>query len=109
MVGTPENARARAWVALSASAFVLPGLGSLMLGRRIGWAQAALGAAGFAMSLGWLSLVLADWWRAGTLPANLPRPGLLMAGVGVFAAGWLWALHTGMTELRAPGRARPGD
>lgn len=108
MVGTRENARARGWVALSANAFVLPGLGSLMLGRRIGWAQAVLGTAGFAMSLGWLSLVLADWWRAGALPATLPRMGLLVAGGGVFAAGWLWALHTGLTELRAPGRSRPG-
>jgi hypothetical protein len=102
MDGATGTSRARLWAALAANAVVLPGLGSLVAGRRSGWGQAALALAGFALSLSWLSLVVEDWRRAG-LPESLPRVPMLLAGVGLFAAGWLWALHTAWSALRAAG------
>jgi hypothetical protein len=100
MSGAAEGTRARLWIALAANAVVLPGLGSLVAGRRSGWAQAALALCGFALTLSWLSLVLADW-RHGGRPESLPRVPLLLAGLGLFGAGWLWALHTAWSALRA--------
>ena len=41
---------ARAWTSLMTNLLVLPGLGSLLAGRRAGWPQAALALAGFALS-----------------------------------------------------------
>jgi hypothetical protein len=100
MGGAPDATRARLWAALAANAVVLPGLGSLVAGRRSGWAQVALALTGMALTLSWLLLVVADWRRAGQ-PESLPRVPLLLAGLGLFAAGWLWALHTAWSALRA--------
>ena len=102
MDGAIGNSRARLWAALAANAVVLPGLGSLVAGRRSGWAQAVLALGGVSLSLAWVWLVMADWQRAGR-PESLPRVPLLLAGVGVFAAAWLWALHTAWSALRAAG------
>jgi hypothetical protein len=109
MGAAPEEARARLWVALAANAVVLPGLGSLVAGRRSGWVQAALALTGSALSLAWLWLVVADLRRAGALPESLPRVPLLVVGVALFAAGWLWALHTAWSALRGGGGPRQDD
>lgn len=100
MAATPAD-RERALAALAANAAVLPGTGSLLLGRRAGWAQAALALSGFALTVSWVVLVLGQWWREGALPpGEVPRPGLLLAGLGLFAAAWLWALATSLDALR---------
>ncbi|HET8644145.1 MAG TPA: hypothetical protein VFO85_01575, partial [Vicinamibacteria bacterium] len=70
--------RARAWTALATNVAVLPGLGSLLLGRRVGWLQAPLAVAGFVLTVGWLALVLSAWMRDGVLPVGeVPRPRML--------------------------------
>jgi hypothetical protein len=102
--GKAERDRARA--ALTVNLFVLPGLGSLLMGRRAGWLQAPLALGGMALSVRWLALVLRDWWRAGALPASVPYAGLLLEGAGLFALAWLWALATSRAILR---RAGAGD
>jgi hypothetical protein len=99
--GGGGSARERAWAALSANALVVPGLGSIVyLRRRSGWLQAGLGVAGFALTVSWLALTVQDWLREG-LPASVPRPGVLLAGAALFAAGWLWGLADGLAALRA--------
>ena len=61
VTGTQEAERDRARAAFSANLAVLPGLGSLLAGRREGWLQAPLALAGLTLSVRWLALVLADW------------------------------------------------
>ena len=100
---TIERDRARA--AFSVNLAVLPGLGSLLMGRRAGWLQAPLALAGMALSVRWLVLVLLDWRRAGALPDTIPHGRLLLEGGALFAVAWLWALATGLSVLR---RARGG-
>jgi hypothetical protein len=100
VTGTPVD-RDRARAALAANVAVLPGLGSLLLGRRVGWLQAAIALAGFALTLAWLAIVLSEWWRDGALPAARPRLGLLGTGVALFALAWAWALSTGLEAVRS--------
>jgi hypothetical protein len=100
VAGNDTGERDRARAALSANLMVLPGLGSLLMGRRSGWLQAPLALAGAALSVRWLVLVLLDWRRAGALPDTLPRAGLLLEGVTLFALAWLWALATSLAVLR---------
>lgn len=100
MTGKERAERDRALAALSANLVVLPGLGSLVLGERAGWLQAPMALAGMTLSVRWLVLVLLDWRRERALPDTLPRTGLLLAGVALFAVAWLWALATGLRALR---------
>jgi hypothetical protein len=100
VAGTPVD-RDLARAALAANLAVLPGLGSLLLGRRAGWLQAALAVCGFLLTLSWLALVLAGWWRDGALPVgHAPRLGLLGAGVALFGGAWAWALSTALDAVR---------
>jgi hypothetical protein len=98
VTGNDAFDRHRAWAALSANVTV-PGLGSLLLGRRAGWVQVSLAVCGMALSLTWLALVLFDWKQGGALPAAVPRRGLLLAGLGLFAVAWIWALATGLDAV----------
>jgi hypothetical protein len=100
VTGNEKAERDRAWAAFSANLVVLPGLGSLLMGRRSGWLQAPLALAGLSLSVRWVVLVLLDWRRAGALPDTVPRAGLLLEGVALFALAWLWALATGLAMLR---------
>ena len=97
---------ARAWTSLMTNLLVLPGLGSLLAGRRVGWPQAALALAGFALSTVWLGWFVIAWSRTGSFPLDggpyLPM-GLL--GVFLFGVSWVWGLLTGLAvvrESRAP-------
>ena len=89
-----------------ANALVLPGLGSLIAGRRSGWAQAAVALAGFALTAVWFVWFVAAWLREGSFPLDagpyLPAGAL---GVVLFALSWVWALATGLQLVR---RSRGG-
>lgn len=102
----------RAWACLMANMLVLPGLGSLIAGRRSGWAQAAVAMAGFALTTVWFVWFVAAWARSGTFPLD-PGPYLPAGALGVllFAVSWTWGLVTGLAVvLGARGRAgAPGD
>src|SRR5207245_11084787 len=66
--GRHEVDETRAWACLMANILVLPGLGSLIAGRRSGWPQAAGALGGFALTLVWLGWVVGAWSRTGSFP-----------------------------------------
>jgi len=105
---SPQTARGCA-----ATNLALPGFGSLMAGRPVGYLQAALALVGFALTT--LFGVKFFLWYLGNW-ASLNRPGadpleMLMRvghevrwaalGIALFAVDWLWALATNASILRA--------
>ena len=91
-----ESARIRARNCLLTNLLVLPGLGSLMARRRVGWLQAVTALAGFALTVTWFTSFIKAWVQTGELPMDggpLLKWGLI--GCGLFVAGWIWALATG--------------
>lgn len=95
------NDEAVAWGALVANLLVVPGLGSLMVGRKVGWLQAALATGGVALTLVWLVTFVNQWLGLGEFPLDLGpeiRTGLL--GIVSFGAAWLWSLLTSLGALR---------
>ena len=94
-----DKTKVRICVALNL--LVLPGLGTIIAGRRTGWLQAALALVGFGLNIAW-----AGWFFAGLLgSAELPEEinahvGLALAGVVLFLVAWFWALGSSLQILR---------
>jgi len=92
---------ARAWASLMTNLLVLPGLGSLLAGRRVGWPQVILALVGFALTVFWLFWFLTAWSRTGSFPLDsgpyLPEGAL---GVVLFGISWVWGLLTGLLVVR---------
>jgi hypothetical protein len=102
----------RAWLCFSGNA-ALPGSGSLLGGRWVGYPQLLLALAGFGLST-WFSVCLLIWfarhWGAirtaeidpAEMLMEMWMPGRWIAlGFVLFAAAWLWAMATGFSLLRA--------
>ncbi len=100
-----DRARAKACLVANLS---LPGVGSLHVGRRVGWAQVVLASCGFVLSLVFGVWFMAEWLRSGELPmmtilnrGELP-PGFLkflligLAGLIVFGVALGWAFITSL-------------
>ena len=106
-----------AWGCLTTN-LAVPGFGSLLAGRAIGYLQAVLGLLGLALTLGfgirffwwffrnWSRIqdpaadpvaVLGELWQAVRWP---------LLGIGLFAVSWLWALGTSWTIVREARRAQ---
>ena len=97
-----------AWACLLSNLTALPGLGSLIAGRRSGWAQAALALIGFALTTAWAVRFVAAWIRTRHFPEVLTRDlWLALIGIGLFAVAWFWGLATGLSILRAARRQQP--
>jgi len=96
----------RAWACFVSNVLVLPGLGSLLAGRRSGWLQAALALLGFALTVVWLGWFVSAWSSTGGFPLDggpyLPA-GVL--GVLLFGLSWVWGLVTALRLVREAGRA----
>ena len=73
-----------------------------MAGRRVvGIGQLLLAVAGFGMFVGWFALRMLQLYNEvvnGVEPKSVAW--LAQAGVGTFAAGWLWGLMTSVRILR---------
>jgi hypothetical protein len=96
----PMNER-RALSCLAANLLVLPGLGTLVAGRRSGLAQTALALIGFALTLLWLTYFVMTWIRERAFPfAGGPHLLWGFLGVVVFGAAWLWSLVTGLAMVK---------
>jgi hypothetical protein len=72
---------------------VLPGLGSLAAGRKVGYAQATLALLGFGATLVGGALMARKLY-AGEPEVNWWAVLAALGGMAVFALGWLWALVT---------------
>lgn len=94
-----------------------PGFGSLMAGHPVGYAQAVVTLAGFAMTLGF-GLVFVVWcllnWSVLYGPDADPVDTLLqlwvrlrwaLVGMGLFGISWLWAWFTNAAILRETRKA----
>jgi hypothetical protein len=100
--------RTTAWACLLSNLLVLPGLGSLAAGRKIGIAQMALAVGGFGLTVGGVLWIYRQALAATEAPDLLSRPLCLGAvGIGLFLSGWLWALFTSLTVLRESVQAPP--
>lgn len=86
-----------AWACTFTNLLVLPGLGSLVAGRRIGYLQAGLSLTGFAGGIVWLVAMVAEWLREGAFPTEVGT--LFWSGMGVIGllgGAWVWALKTSL-------------
>lgn len=101
----PDRASARACTLTNL--LVLPGLGSLVAGRRVGWAQLVLALAGVGLFGYGLWRLLRDWLASEGPVFEFTRGlGALLAGLGLSLAAWVWALVTSLQVHRA---AREGE
>ena len=82
--------RVRATIGLFLNLLVLPGLGSIVSGERVGWIQTSLALLLITLHLG---------------TAGPGQPGVLVLAVP-FAALWAWALLTSVRVLREDARDR---
>lgn len=86
------------WVNL----LVLPGLGSLLGGRKVGWAQISLAIVGFVLTPSFFIGAARYWFRTGEFVLEFNRYlALSVAGLLLFLAAWLWGLATGLAIRRA--------
>jgi hypothetical protein len=92
---------ARAWAAFVTNLLVLPGLGSLLVGRKEGWAQAAMALAGAVLTLVWLVSFVRLWLALGYPPlGDAPDLGPALVGLVLFAVSWVWGLVSSAAALR---------
>ena len=95
--------RATAWGCLTSNLLVLPGLGSLVAGRKTGYAQAFFALSGLVLSAVFATWFFKTWFGLQVKPATWEElKGLLSSwtfhlwlgglGVSLFLIGWLWAL-----------------
>lgn len=92
--------RSTAWACLGTNLLILPGLGSLIGRRRVGYLQILLAAAGLAMSFSYLATLLRTLIDGGEWDGAWRALGGAAAGVGVFGLGWIWALITSIQLIR---------
>ena len=105
-----ESPSSRAWLCVLTNTLAFPGLGTIMAKRAMGYPQAALTLAGFAVFVGFMC-----WFFAGLLRVASDYSGDLdqfqkMAwsrvwiagvGLGLCLLAWIWALFSSMAILRA--------
>ena len=111
-----------AWGCVMSNQLVLPGLGSLVAGRRIGYSQAALALVGVVLSGIFFTWFMQTWFRLKQWPQDWQelkgllqtwKPYLKIGGWGLlcFLSSWCWALATSIGIVlesrhhQAPGEA----
>jgi hypothetical protein len=87
--------RSRVKACIAANTFVLPGLGSILAGRKLGYAQAVLAVMGFSLSSLWFIGFVLHFIRTGDLiEAGLEQLPLALGSIVLFAIAWIWAQFT---------------
>ena len=67
----------------------------------MGYVQGGLALVGFGLSMYWLVKTVLTWMAEGELPVEINRTLLIgLAGIGLYAGAWLWALATSLGLLR---------
>lgn len=102
-----------------ATNLALPGFGSLMARRAVGWPQVALTVVGFALtSIFGVRFMIWFFQNTDTLygPESDPVESLItmwlnvrwaLLGIGLFAVSWLWSLATNAEILRSASQPEP--
>ena len=102
---TPQPEGRRPWRWLLLNLLVLPGLGTIMGGRRAsGFCQLIVGLLGFACTAGALVKITLDWLDAlqNEHAIDLDPSLVWWAGLGllVFLVSWIWALATSLQLMK---------
>ena len=101
---TEKVPQSPAWTYLMANILVLPGLGSVMGGRRVaGVLQALISTAGLVLTVMWLWAYGVALFDSGLPEGFGPRAGLGALGMALFAVSWFWSLASGLSLLRESG------
>jgi hypothetical protein len=90
---------------------VLPGLGSLVAGRKTGYVQAAFALIGAVLTSAFAAWFFTAWLHAPHAPADLDELKQFFAGGTIyvkagaigfacFLTGWFWALATSINLVR---------
>jgi hypothetical protein len=112
--------RDHAWGVAIANQLALPGFGTVMAGRKIGYAQLALSVSGvlcFTAFLIYALPQLGELLRQLTNPTDdpdaaleflarwVPWLGVAFAGIFLWMAAWFWALGTSVKAVRGGSKA----
>ena len=91
----------QAWACLLTNLLVLPGLGSIMARRRVGYVQAVIVLAGVMLTAVCVVELLGEIVSRQQVPENwhsyLWWGG---GGIGAFAAGWCWSAWDSLQMVR---------
>jgi hypothetical protein len=98
--GPPSAERTKAWSCLIANLVVLPGLGSVMAGRKAGYLQIVLAIGGFVVTLVALIKIVLFWAHDFQLPTNAGLYRTAIGGMAVFLVSWVWSRLTSLTAFR---------
>ena len=107
--------RAPVWLWVIVNQFAFPGLGTIMMGRRVGYAQASIMVVGFVMVTGfflWFIVCSAryagnpTWTEADFTACYRPYKWTLTWGLVLCAIAWVWALISSFQILRAYRRCK---
>lgn len=115
-----HHRRERAWGVAIANQLALPGFGTVMAGRKIGYAQLTLSVAGvICVTVFLIHAVpqLGGLLRQLTNPSDdpdaaleflaqwVPWLGVAFAGIVLWGIAWFWALGTSVKAVRGGGKA----
>lgn len=104
----PSVDRAKAWSCLVTNLLVLPGLGSVMAGRKAGYLQMVLALAGFIVTLIALVRIVLAWAQEFILPNDPALYRSAIIGIAVFLLSWAWSLLTSLAIFRSGNKPENG-
>ena len=108
---TPNSSRRNlsSWVCVTINQAAFPGLGTILSGRRIGYAQATIMLAGFFMTMAFMLYYLtcatryattATWTEAEFSSKYKPHLWALYWGIGCCVTAWIWSLASSLQILK---------
>jgi hypothetical protein len=102
--------RAPVWLWVIVNQFAFPGLGTIMMRRRVGYFQASIMVTGFVLTTGYLLWFIVcaaryasnpAWTEADFTGRYRPYKWALTWGLVLCAIAWAWALVSSLQILRA--------